>query len=140
MHRLNDRIRDLGLARKGGISKNFRLNHCMADSGNAVTIGPNGDIGLCEHFSESEFIGHIDSEELDQKEMESWKITTPEIPECADCFRYPDCIHLKKCPTGSLCFPQERKDKLRSIKIAMRNELQKYMDHSQDDTEEEEYC
>jgi len=29
-----------------------------------VTILPDGNIGLCEHFSEDEFIGHIESDHL----------------------------------------------------------------------------
>lgn len=135
LRHLTERIQMYGLARKVGIPKKFRLNHCMADSGSAVTIGPKGDIGLCEHFSESEFIGHIDTDGFDQKVIASWKKTMPEIPECSTCFLYPDCTHLAKCPHGSLCFPQERNHNLRKIKYAMRNELNNFMINTQDETE-----
>ena len=51
---------------RGGVEKKPKMNYCMADSGNAVTILPGGEIGLCEHFSETEFIGHIDREGFDE--------------------------------------------------------------------------
>lgn len=126
MCRLTDRIAAYGLSSKRGINKKIKLNHCMADSGNAVTIMPDGNIGLCEHFTETEFIGHIDHEGFDQKMVDSWKETIPEIPECAECFYYPDCIKLKKCTNDSICYPQYRTDKYRKIQKAMLNEYQKW--------------
>lgn len=141
MIRLENRITMHGLAGKGGISKNYRLNYCMADSGKSVTILPDGNIGLCEHFSEEEFIGHIDSEKFDEAMVKSWRKTAPEIPECAECFYYPECICLEKCANSRVCFAQERNDRLRKTKRAMRNEYEKWMNKTQsEDTEDEGNC
>jgi radical SAM protein with 4Fe4S-binding SPASM domain len=141
MIRLENRITMHDLAGKGGISKNYRLNYCMADSGKSVTILPNGDIGLCEHFSEDEFIGHIDSNKFDEAMVKSWRQTSPEIPECAACFYYPECIRLEKCANSRVCFAQERNDRLRKTKRAMRNEYDRWWNKSQsEDSDENEIC
>jgi radical SAM protein with 4Fe4S-binding SPASM domain len=113
----------------------------MADSGKSVTILPNGEIGLCEHFSEDEFIGHIDSDKFDETMVKSWRKTAPEIPECAECFYYPECIRLEKCANSRVCFAQERNDRLRKTKRAMRNEYEKWLNKTQsEDTEDEGNC
>lgn len=141
MIRLEDQIAQHGLARKGGISKNYQVHHCMADSGRSVTILPGGEIGLCEHFSEDEFIGHIGSDKFDEAVVKSWRKTTPEIPECAQCFYYPSCIRLEKCVNSRVCFTQERNDLLRKTKQAMRNEFDYWKGNVQaDDSETDEFC
>ena len=47
--------------------------------------------------SDDEFIGHLDREEFNQAQVKAFSETTPEVPECNDCFYYTDCIMLKKC-------------------------------------------
>ena len=122
MIRLEEKIESCGLASRGGIPKKPKTNFCMADSGRSVTILPNGEIGLCEHFSESEFIGHIDREGFDQAVVDSWKERIPEIPECAECFYYPQCMQLKKCASGSVCFEHLRRERRRKVERQMLNE------------------
>lgn len=134
---LQEKIAACGLAGKGGISKNIRLNFCMADSGRSVTILPDGNIGLCEHFSESEFVGHIEREGFNQAVVNSWKERIPEIAECATCFYYPDCMQLKKCASGSVCFRQLRQDQLRKTKQQMKNEYKKWQSKTQTEEEDE---
>lgn len=109
----------------------------MADSGKAVTILPGGEIGLCEHYSESEFIGHIGREGFDQAVVNSWKERIPEIPECAECFYYPDCLQLKKCASGSVCFEHLRREKRRQTEREMIAEYRKWK--SQDISEPEDF-
>lgn len=141
MCRLEDRINTVGLGRKGGISKNIRLNYCMADSGRSVTILPDGNIGLCEHFSEDEFIGHMDKEGFDTAMVKSWAERVPEIPECAACFYYPECIKLKKCASGSICFRQLREEQLRKTKRQMLCEYHNWKTETEaEDTEDADAC
>ena len=137
MCRLNKRIEDSGLASRRGLSKTPKSSFCMADSGKSVTILPGGEIGLCEHFSESEFIGHIDREGFDQTVVNSWKERIPEIPECAECFYYPDCLQLKKCASGSVCFEHLRREKRRQTEQQMLWEYQRWQDKMEPDAEEE---
>ena len=141
MIRLEDKIRECGLESKAGISKHIKLNHCMADSGRSVTILPDGHIGLCEHFSEDEFIGHIDQEGFDEAVVKSWKEHSPELPECAECVLYPECIQLKKCPNGSKCFPALREERIRKIKRQMLNEYEHWKSQQNaEETDEDELC
>ena len=126
MCRLNRKIQDCGLASRRGIQKHYSLNHCMADSGKAVTILPTGDVGLCEHFSETEFAGHLDRDTLDPEVVARWKQISPEIPECAECFYYPACIKLNKCPTGGVCFPLARQDLLKKTLAQMEEEYRRW--------------
>lgn len=126
MSRLEERIAKYGLLAKNGFSKQLKMNFCMADSDKSVTILPDGNIGVCEHFSESEFIGHIDHEGFDTAMVESWKERMPEISECADCFYYPECIRLKKCANGSICFPLHVQEKLRKTLRSMVSEYQRW--------------
>lgn len=118
-YRLREKIMQLGLDIRRGIKKQIKLSHCMAASGNAIVIAPTGEIGLCEHYSDSEFIGHIDREALDTDALEKWREITSEIPECSDCFYYPECGKLKKCPVSNKCFLQFRESMLWDRKQAM---------------------
>lgn len=120
--RLEDKLTQFNLSAPRRLKKELQLNHCMADSGNSLVIVPTGDVGLCEHYSESEFAGHIDREGLDAGMTASWKELAPELPECADCFYYPACLRLKKCAT--VCVQQTREAQLRSIQLGIRNEYQ----------------
>ena len=82
----------------------------MADSDACEVILPDGRIGKCEHFSESEIIGSIYSDERDEALIRDWKRLAPDCPECADCALYPRCRHLAKCDwTESSCRPSRRR-------------------------------
>lgn len=124
MTALYEKIKGYGMIKKRGIFKHIKLGHCMADNDRAVTIGPNGDLGRCEQCDEKEFVGHIDREGFDEKKMASWKEQIDQIPECATCFCYPECLELKKCSTANVCFPQAKTDKLRQAKHRMEFEYE----------------
>lgn len=140
MQRLNEIFDRYGLRTKSGIAKKIKLDYCMADCGKAVTILPNGDIGLCEHHTETEFIGHIDREGFDEEVVASWKERTPEIPECAGCFYFMDCVKLKKCSNSSACYRQFREEQLRNTQRAMINEYENWLAKINADEEEETFC
>lgn len=141
MKRIEQALQESGLHRESGILKTIKLNHCMADSGKSVTILPDGNIGLCEHYSESEFIGHIDREGFDQDVVARWKERIPEIPECEKCFYYMDCIKLKKCTSDSVCFWHFRDKKLELTKRAMEVEYRRWQKNAAtDEDEDNEFC
>ena len=127
MDLLEHKIASYGLMSKRGIRKNIRTNHCMADNDRAIVISSTGHLGRCEQCNEKEYIGHVSSDELDTAKAASWKEQIPEIPECAECFGYPDCLELKKCTTSSVCFDQVRQTKLRRVKQEMANEYEAWL-------------
>ena len=133
MQRLTDCLIRNGLSAKAGISRHIKVNFCKADSGKSVTILPDGNIGLCEHFSESEFIGHIDRDGFDSETVTRWKETMPEIPECAECFYLLDCVKLKNCPSGRDCYRQYRQERFRNVQQKMLCSYERWKTHSLND-------
>lgn len=138
MNRLNEKLTGAGLITQGVISQKLKTNHCMADNDSCITIAPDGSIGVCEHYSESEFIGHLDREGFDAKMVASWKQLMPEIPECADCFYYPECFRLKKCINESVCYPVFRRRQKEKVRRRMLNTYEKWLNTDGKEAEDEE--
>lgn len=109
-HRLEEKLLALGLQSTSSLRLRRKLpdNQCMADAGNTLVITPDGHLGVCEHFSETELIGHMDSPERDQAVIDSFRQRCDELPACATCFYYPECLRLKKCPDLIPCIEPER--------------------------------
>ena len=109
-------LENAGLLSAYNLKKPFRINRCMADSDNSEVILPDGNIGKCEHFSETEIIGNIHQREKDAELIEAWKQKEEPLKLCADCPLYPGCIKLKKCEwTIFGCSQEERDRKIRRI-------------------------
>ncbi len=123
---LEEKIQSLGLkARSGGrLLRRLPENHCMADADNAIVITPDGHLGVCEHYSETELIGHLDSPARDRAVIDSFRQRCEEIPECAACFYYPECLRLKKCPDIIPCIEPERQAIRRLMAVSVRHEYQ----------------
>ena len=138
MNRLNETLLAGGLLSRGTISQNIKLNHCMADSDRAVTIVPDGNIGVCEHYSETEFIGHLDREGVDAGVVAEWKEVMPEVPECADCFYYPECYKLKKCINESVCYPVFRRNQKEKVRQRMLNTYERWLKAETQESEEDD--
>lgn len=122
--RLEDTLMTRGLIPDGNIRLNreLPLNHCMADDGRSVIIAPDGHLGLCEHYPDREFFGHIDSPERDEEMINSWQKRCDPISECDDCFRYPECVVLKKCSGRMECSRHELNARRRRTEQSMLNE------------------
>ena len=45
----------------------------MADSGGSLTILPNGELGLCEHYSEDNFVGSLDGKASERSVIQSFR-------------------------------------------------------------------
>lgn len=119
--KLQNFVEDIGL--KGLRHSNKRglvLFKCMVDSEDAVMILPEGQLGLCEHYLDSRFIGHIDSDDWDQEEMKRAREYWEEISECNTCAYYPKCYRLKICSANpEVCFKEWREDLIASIRHQM---------------------
>jgi radical SAM protein with 4Fe4S-binding SPASM domain len=107
---------------------NFVLNRCMVDSEDAIMIAHDGHLGLCEHYLDSHFIGHIDSKGLDQETIKQLREYCEEIPECNACAYYPKCYRLKICLTEKECFKELREEMIASIKNKMLRDYQEIKD------------
>lgn len=128
LHRLEDFLSGHGLSasRFRRLRRELPLSHCMADSGNSVVIVPDGHLGLCEHYTDSEFFGHIDSDVQNKNMIASWRERCEPIAECGDCFYYPECTELKKCTARMECSEHVRFSHRRDTERAMQNEYHRW--------------
>ena len=99
----------------------YHLNHCMVDNSKAVVLSPNGDIGLCEHFVDSDFMGHIDDpDNLNMDIVNSWRIYEKDLSICADCPIFPTCVRVSKCEEQSRCYEEYKDWQIRKLKQGIR--------------------
>jgi len=96
-HILVEKIKDNGMGRKHPLQREISANRCMADNDNCEVILPDGRIGRCEHFSETEIVGSIYDGSRDEMLIHAWKKRMEAFPECRDCVLYPRCINLERC-------------------------------------------
>jgi len=118
--RLRDKLIGYGMWQTHTLKKSNPTNMCMADSGDSLTILPNGELGVCEHYSEDNFVGHIDKEELDEVMVQSFREQRTAMAECETCFYYPECIRLKKCEEQRECFSEVREEHRQKILEGMQ--------------------
>ena len=116
---LTARLRSAGLTRPRGLARGLPVHYCMADGGRALTILPDGSLGLCDHYSEDNFVGHLGREGLDEAAVRRFRERREPVGECATCFRYPACIRLKMCEESRECFPELREQWLDATREGM---------------------
>ena len=123
---LKQQIAQCGYKLKRGLQKDIKLVHCMADSDERVMIAPDGHLGKCEHYIDSNFFGHIDSEERDEAILRKFKERQADNEACATCFYYPQCILLTMCEIDVGCTPEYQQEHLHDIKESMKYEYERY--------------
>ena len=123
---LKQQIAQCGYKLKRGLQKDIKLNHCMADSDERVMIAPDGHLGQCEHYIDSNFFGHIDSEERDEAILLKFKERQADIEACATCPYYPQCFLLTMCKIDIGCTPEYQQEHLHDIKESMKYEYERY--------------
>lgn len=106
-----------------GLDHRIKGTHCMCDSGDTVTISPNGDLGICEHYIDREFIGHINNPyKKDFDIIKSWRNYVKLIDICHDCPTLPQCLKMNKCPDEVACEQYQKNYWIEHYKLAMISE------------------
>lgn len=86
----------------------IKWGHCMVDSGTGVTIDPSGNLGVCEHYPDSGFIGHINNPHYKNLEiLKSWR-NYVSSEKCLNCILRPTCLKMEKCTDQFICTEAER--------------------------------
>ena len=124
---LEQQIAKHGILRIKELPKDIHLNQCMADNDGSVVIAPDGHLGKCEHFIDSNFFGHIDSEEHNKAILRKFKERRAEIEACATCFFYPQCIRLVMCADDFGCTPETRQGVMHNMVASMKYEYECYL-------------
>lgn len=110
------------------LSSTIRSNYCMCDSGTGVMISVDGDIGLCEHFIDSDFFSHIDTKDIiNQNILDSWQEYRQPQEMCLECPLYPNCLKLQKCEDSYDCSIPEKEYILYKERKAMLATYKKYL-------------
>lgn len=112
-----------------GFGRNYnlhqkRVTNCMSDNMETVVITPDGNLTLCEHHTDDEYIGNIYDNKINEQIINEWK-KPYYIPECDNCILYPQCTKIKKCPV-SRCTEQERNYTEKQIRQSILIAYQKY--------------
>ena len=123
---MQQRLIGFGLAQNNPLKRYVPTNQCMADNDRCVIILPTGHIGKCEHYSEDNFIGHIDQETFDEEMIKAFKEVHEDLELCTDCADYPNCTRLKKCEGAGVCFPEVKAEKVREMQQAMLDVYKRY--------------
>ena len=134
--RLRKKLDDCGIGASYYLRQKLRIRQCMADSGGSLTILPNGELGLCEHYSEDNFVGSLDGKASERSVIQSFREYWEPIEECKACFYYPECIRLKKCVEQQKCYEQMQIKVREDTLSAMRNTYAAWLKKEQIDEEE----
>ncbi len=113
-----------GLLDHYNLTKLRIMDSCIANNMRSVTIMPNGNLGLCEHFTEDELIGNINNVSVNIEKIAEWQ--QPYFIEyCKECMWFPQCIKLRKCP-NAICNNRYRKHLEFRVRESMKNEYIKW--------------
>lgn len=111
------------------ITYNIRCNHCMVDNGRAITVSPDGNFGLCEHWVETDFWGNVDNpEEKDIEMIKDYRKYMPDLDLCEDCPIYPRCVRNTKCEEQSKCYPEYKEWLIRKARKGVVDAFYNAMD------------
>lgn len=86
--RLRKKLDDCGIGASYYLRQKLRIRQCMADSGGSLTILPNGELGLCEHYSEDNFVGSLDGKASERSVIQSFREYWEPIEACKTCFYF----------------------------------------------------
>lgn len=124
---IEDVMAEYGWIRGGNLGNHIRYHHCMIDGQYNVIIGTQGDLGLCEHYVDSDFFGSIYHDEINWDVVKSYREYMPKIDACHTCPRYPSCLKPIKCKDLKSCTPQFQEFEIRHDKQSMRRMYDDWM-------------
>ena len=120
---LRQLIANSGVTTHKKLPRGIKFFRCVADDGISQTIMPNGEIGLCEHYTEDHFISSIDFPQIvNEQVIEEVGQLHSNIELCDNCAYYPLCIRLKICPDAEFCCYEIREENVDIIREEMFNE------------------
>ena len=100
--------------------ENLPSYQCMADDGKSVLIGVNGELGVCEHYTDTNFWGNINNPYIkDFDKLRIWREYTDELDICQNCPLYPQCIRPKDCSEMGQCDEQYKKWRIYHAEVGL---------------------
>lgn len=114
LQRVRQRIIETGISterHRSSLSPLPSIHYCDSISLFAAAIMPDGSLQSCWEFLHYPAWGNVRNlPQKTEKDIEQWSEEYPELPECADCAKYPDCLRTRCCMfTKPLCSALFRK-------------------------------
>ena len=109
--------------KKEEFARKISNSYCMASEREAVTILPDGRVGICEDITSNTFLGDIFTKEMDVKIREDFGRRFYREDKCRPCPMYPNCYIVNGCPTKDDmegCDPVKVKRQISAIKEKMK--------------------
>lgn len=118
MNEIDELLSEYKLRKAGGhIPGTIKTVHCMVDDGKSIVIMPDGQLGVCEHYENEHFVGHIDNpSEIALDEVRQWREMSEYQELCKDCPYKPACLKCKLCPDHKICDIHEKEYVLHKTK------------------------
>lgn len=110
------------------VSGRLKTEMCMADGNSSIVIMPDGYLGKCTSYTDSNYVGHINGDFLDKSMLEKFRKHREKIKECYTCSLYPVCIRLEMCQEQKNCYAEYRESMLDIIKKTVLNEYYKFLE------------
>lgn len=122
----------------GSIPGTIKVIHCMVDSDESTIISPGGELGLCEHYQNSKFYGHINDPSIkDMEVIKNWRVKSQYTEICNDCPLKPICLKLRDCPDHKICSKWEKEFMLKrhseDVKLIYNNWKKAEAEHIQNE-------
>ena len=95
---LNSKLNLLFGKKKKEFTDKIVNSSCMADGREAVTIMPDGKIGICPNVTDGGLLGDIYTKEIDIKMKEDFGRRFYQDDMCKTCPIYPNCYIVSGCP------------------------------------------
>ena len=96
---LNSKLNLLfGKKKENEFDRKIRNSSCMASGREAVTILPDGKVGVCRDNPYGALLGDIYSKELDVRTRENFGRRFYREDKCRPCPVYPNCYIVNSCP------------------------------------------
>ena len=121
---LNSKIKMFFGKKKEAFSKTIINSSCMASGREAVTILPDGRVGICACITDGELLGDIYTNTLDVKVREEFGRRFYQEEKCRTCPLYPNCYIVNGCPNideKEGCDPVRLKMRIRKVREMMKN-------------------
>lgn len=135
MMKINTLITECNFRTQGAnVPDTIKSIHCMVDDDRSVVIMPNGQLGVCEHYENEHFVGHIDNPtDINKEEVKAWREMSEFEEICNDCPYKPACLKCKLCPDHKICDIYEKEYQLHrtkeDLKIIYKNYLNSESNH-----------
>lgn len=114
------------------VKKLIQYHQCMADNPTSTSIMPDGNLGKCEHYSDTDFWGSIYNDKIDQSVIEDFQRVKYLGELCDNCNIYPVCMQLIRCAQtiSDRCDEVDKKLLYRNVDRCIRDTYKAYLENN----------